>query len=435
MQKTAYSWWVVIVLTVAYIFSFIDRVILALLVEPIKRDLHLSEVEVSYLMGFSFALFYTILGIPFGWLADRANRKWIITFGIFTWSILTAGCGLVRNFWQFFFMRAGVGIGEATLSPSAYSMIADYFPKDKLARALSVYGTGIYIGSGLSMIAGSSILYMVGDSPTTVIPYFGEIFSWQLVFFYVGLPGLLIAVVMATVREPRRQGITEATPNVSFRETLAYLLPNAQSFFGITFGLGFYTMVTYSAASWVPTFLVRTYGVGKVEVGFYYGISTILMAGAGILVGGWLADHWQKRGIVNAKIRVALVGVVCFLICNLIFPLMPNFALAYLFILPTNFFASFPFGALPAAIQAMMPNQMRASSSAVGLLIINLMGMGLGTTIVAVYTQYVFGAENLIRYSLMLNSAISLSCAFVCFWIAHQAYGKSLERLAEREKS
>jgi len=426
-KQNAYAWWVVAILTLAYIFSFIDRIILSLLVDPIKRDMHLSDVQISYLMGLSFAIFYTVLGIPFGWLADRTNRKWLITFGIFSWSLFTAGCGLVRQYWHFFFMRAGVGVGEATLSPAAYSMIADYFPKEKLSRALSVYGTGIYIGSGLSMIAGSSVLYWVGDSRTAHVPFFGEIFSWQLVFFYVGLPGVLIALLMATVREPARQGARKEA--VSLTETLAYLRPNALSFFGMSFGFGFYTMVTYSAASWVPTFLVRTYGIDKISVGFYYGISTIVMAGAGILVGGWLSDYWEKKCIVNAKIRVALIGVVCFLFFNLLFPLMPNFTLAYLFILPANFFASFPFGAGPAALQAMMPNQMRASSASIGLMIINLMGMALGPTLVAIYTQYVFGNEAMLRYSLMLNAVICLALSFVCFAIAHTYYSKSLTYL------
>ncbi len=432
-QNLRYAWWVVAILMLAYIFSFIDRTILSLLVDPIKRDMHLTEVQISYLMGLSFAIFYTVLGIPFGWLADRSNRKWIITFGIFTWSILTAGCGLVRNFWQFFFMRAGVGVGEATLSPAAYSMIADYFPKDKLSTALSVYGMGIYIGSGLSMIAGSSVLYWVGDSRTTVVPFFGEIFSWQLVFFYVGLPGILIALLMATVREPVRKGVNK-DKTVTFSETLAYLIPNARSFFGISFGLGFYTMVTYSSAGWVPTFLVRTYGVDRIAVGFYYGIATIVMAGSGILVGGWLADYWEKKGIKNAKTRVAFVGIVFFLTFNLIFPLMPNFWLAYLFILPANFFASFPFGVSPAALQAMMPNQMRASSSAIGLLIINLMGMALGPTLVAVYTQELFKSESMLRYSLMLNAGTCLTCSFICFAIAHAHYPKALENVEKWHK-
>jgi MFS family permease len=432
MKNSRYAWWVVIVLTIAYIFSFIDRVILSLLVEPIKRDLHLTDVQLSYLMGLSFALFYTVLGIPFGMLADRANRKWIVTFGIFTWSVLTAGCGLVRNFWQFFFMRAGVGVGEATLSPSAYSMIADYFPKDKLSRALSVYGTGIYIGSGLSMIAGSSILLLVGDKPTVEIPWFGSIFSWQLVFFYVGLPGILVAIIMATIREPQRQGAN--LKPVSLGETVAYLIPNAPTFLGVCFGLGFYTMVTYSAASWVPSFLMRTYKMDNVTVGFYYGLSTIVMAGSGIVAGGWLADYWQKKGIVNAKTRVAMLGAVCFMTFNLIFPLMPTPELAFLFIFPANFFASFPFGATPAAIQSIMPNQMRASSSAIGLLIINMMGMILGPTLVAVYTEHLFKDALMLRYSLMLNAGTSLVCSFVFFYIAHRNYAKSLAYLEKWEK-
>jgi MFS family permease len=153
-----YSWYVVGILTVAYVFSFIDRQILNLLVGPIRRDLQISDTEMSLLMGFSFAVFYTFFGIPLGRLADTRSRRALITGGIVLWSLMTAACGLARNFVHFLLLRMGVGVGEAALSPSAYSLIADYFPRENRATALSVYSMGIYIGSGLAYLLGGLVV-------------------------------------------------------------------------------------------------------------------------------------------------------------------------------------------------------------------------------------------------------------------------------------
>jgi len=205
--RARYAWFVVGVLMVAYIFSFVDRQILGLLVGPIRADLNITDTQMSLLMGFSFALFYTFFGIFFGRLADSKSRRTIIAVGIAIWSVMTAGCGLARTYWQLLMTRIGVGVGEAALSPSAYSLITDTFPPHRLAFALSVYGMGIYLGSGMAFLLGGYVVGFAESGGEFVFPFVGTIRPWQAVFFMIGLPGLVFSGFLYTIREP----VTTAT--------------------------------------------------------------------------------------------------------------------------------------------------------------------------------------------------------------------------------
>ncbi len=188
-----------------YALSLIDRQILSLLVGPLKRDLHISDTRIGLLQGFSFALFYTLAGLPLGRVADTRNRRNLITVGIIAWSVLTAACSAARNYWALFFTRMGVGVGEATLSPAAFSLIADYFPPGRLGVALSVYSMGIYIGSGLALIVGGTVVEGLAHRPELTLPILGTVASWRATFLVVGLPGFLIALLARTIREPQRR--------------------------------------------------------------------------------------------------------------------------------------------------------------------------------------------------------------------------------------
>lgn len=203
-QSLVYAWYIVGVLMLAYLFSYIDRSILSLLVGPIRSDLQLSDTQLSLLHGFAFALFYAILGFPIGRAADRYHRVGIIVTGISFWSIMTAACGLAKSFPQLFLARMGVGIGEAALNPCAYSIITDSFPRRLLARALSTYVMGTYMGFGVAFVIGGLVVEAITQAPVIQLPVLGQIHTWQAAFFYVGLPGLIVALlILLTVREPK----------------------------------------------------------------------------------------------------------------------------------------------------------------------------------------------------------------------------------------
>ncbi|MGH9752958.1 MAG: MFS transporter, partial [Blastocatellia bacterium] len=252
-----YAWYVVSILTVIYIFSFIDRVILSLLVQPIRRDLGISDTRMSLLMGFSFAVFYSFFGIPLGRLADSRSRRTLIAIGCAVWSLMTAWCGLARNYLQLLLLRMGVGVGEATLSPAAYSLITDYFPKQRLATAMSVYSTAIHLGSGLAYILGGLVVGFIasqGESINTGLPIVGAIRPWQIVFFIVGLPGLVLALLMYTVKEPVRRdlrptqfedGRSQAS-QASLGEVFRYFAENKATLICHNVGFALSTLTSYT---------------------------------------------------------------------------------------------------------------------------------------------------------------------------------------------
>lgn len=207
------AWYALIVLMVAFMVAMVDRVIIALLVGPIQRDLTISDTEFGILNGFAFALFYLIMGMPIAQAADKHSRRAIIAIGIALWSVMTALCGMAQNFWQLFFARMGVGVGEAALTPAAYSMIADMFPRDRLGRAYGIYSAGAMIGFGGSLIIGGTVIGLVGQREDWTLPLIGQIRSWQAVFLAVGAPGLLIALLAMTMKEPEKRVSPQQVPS------------------------------------------------------------------------------------------------------------------------------------------------------------------------------------------------------------------------------
>jgi len=200
-----YASYALFVLMICYTLSFIDRQILSLLVGPIKRDLGISDTRVGLLQGLAFALFYGTLGIPIGKLADTRARTRLISIGVLLWSLMTALCAGALSFWSLFLARMGVGVGEASLAPGAFSLVTDFFSKERLARALSVYSMGIFIGSGLALLVGGSVVQATARMPAVDVPMLGRLASWRLTFLLVAAPGLIVAAWVATVREPARR--------------------------------------------------------------------------------------------------------------------------------------------------------------------------------------------------------------------------------------
>jgi MFS family permease len=433
--SAGYAWYVVGLLTLAFVCSFIDRQILNLLVGPIQRDLGIGDKQMSLLMGASFAVFYTLFGIPLGRLADTRSRRRLVVLGITFWSLMTAACGLGRNFWQLALARIGVGIGEASLSPAAYSLIADYFPAERRSTALGVYGMGIYIGSGLALILGGLVIEFASAQESFVLPLIGAVRAWQLVFFVVGLPGLLVALLLLTIREPARQGVGAkvaeggATAAVPLGEVWAYLSGNRGTFTCLYLGVALAALNGYGAAAWIPTFFIRRHGWTAGDTGLVVGLIIGIFGTLGIVTGGRLADWLRQRGQSDANLRVALLGVVAWLPPGVLFPLLPSGPWAAALLAPALFFSSMPFGLAPAAVTQLMPNTMRAQASAIYLFVINLIGLGLGPTIVAVLTEDVFRDKNALHLSLLVTGVVAHVGAALLLWRGLKHYRRSLEYL------
>lgn len=408
--SAGYSWYVVFVLMLAYVFAFLDRQILALLVDPIKRDIGVTDFQMSLLLGPAFAFFYVTLGIPIGRLADRTNRRTIIGVGIAVWSLMTAACGFAKTFTHLIIARIGVGVGEATLQPCAASLLSDYFPREKRGRAISVYSMGLGIGAGLALVVGGQAIAAVSDGPSFTFPMMGsligEIKSWQIVFLIVGLPGLFVAALMFTIKEPyRRDRITvdgQDAQQIPIRDVIKFLVSRWRTYGSHFLGLSIMGIIGNAYLAWIPTVFIRTWGWGIAEISLYYGLVVSIGGIVGVNLGGWLGDRMYQRGIKDGHMRVVLYGTIMLVIAAVLVPLMPNPWLALLLLIPHAIGSGIPTACGPAALMMITPNEMRGQVSAVYWFVISILGLMIGPTAVALASETIFNGPPDIRYGLSL---------------------------------
>jgi len=420
-----YAWYVVAVLLLAYTLSFIDRMILSLLVGPIKADLGISDTQMSLLMGFAFAIFYSALGIPLGWLADRRARRGLIVAGIAAWSLMTAACAFARGYAGLFMARIGVGVGEATLSPAAYSMLGDYFPREKLGRAMAVYSIGVPLGSGIALMAGSVVVKMVTEGPPVVLPIVGALEPWRLTFLWVGLPGLLVALLVAlTVREPPRMG---AAPKAGSGELVAFLKTHPAAIAAHFGGMALVALVMYGAMAWIPQFLHRTYGMPVPQAGLWFGVATASCGAGGLLLGGWLADRLYRRGFKDAHLRVIRLNAVLLAPLFVGMALAPSAPLALGLMVVAMLVGTIHGGVAGAALQMITPNRLRARMVALYFLVANLIGLGLGPTAIALVTELAFGRPEALRYGLAIVTAVALPISALILTAGLRPFARAVE--------
>ncbi|WP_373006756.1 spinster family MFS transporter [Hyphomonas sp.] len=416
-----YAWYVVMVLMMAQMFSFIDRMIMGLLVGPIRTSFNISDTQFSLLAGLAFAIFYAVMGLPLARIADRRSRRVLIAIGISFWSVMTTLCGFAQGFWSLFAARVGVGVGEAALGPAAYSMITDYFPKKSLARALSVYTIGVTVGSGLAYIIGGKIVHYALSLGTIDIPLLGHTEGWQITFFAVGFPGILIALLMMTVREPARRGriqapgtlATATPPAIPVREVVAFLVARKGAFLSHILGVSIYIMAVFSLNIWGPEYLIRTFGFARADAGLTFGIVMIVMGTSGLMCGGLLADRWFSRSTFDAYSRVIILSMLCMLPFAAMLGFANSVTLGIICLSGAIFFSAFQGGIAGGVIQLMVPNEMRGQAVALYFLIANLVGLGFGPTVVAAMTDYVFKDDAALNKSLALTSATLIPLAAV----------------------
>lgn len=417
------AWYAVSILVVAFIFSFIDRIIIALLVEPIKQDLGVSDFGIGMLQGLAFAVFYALVGIPIGRWADRYSRRWIIGIGIFLWSVMTAACGLARNFWQLFAARVGVGVGEAALSPAAYSMISDYFPKEKLGRALGVYQAGAFVGAGISFLVGGLVIRYVMGADALVLPLIGEIRPWQMVFFAVGLPGIIVALLMYTVGEPVRRGtLAGHERGIPLGHVLAYVREHWRLYIAHFCGFALLAVPITTILTWVPAYYTRVLGYSLPDAGLTLGSILIVLSPAGVYFGGWLVDHFQRRGYTDATFRVAIGAAIGLLPLSFFATTTTDPDIAIWLFGPFVFAASVSMALAPAALQVVTPNQMRAQVSATWMLVLNLVTAGVGPTAVGYISSYVLEDDMAVGSAIALVNCVSVPLAALILWSGLRAF-------------
>jgi MFS family permease len=426
----AYAWYVVAVLLIAYTLSFIDRMILSLLVGPIRADLGISDTQMSLLMGFAFAIFYSALGIPLGWLADRRARRGLIVAGIAAWSVMTAACALARGYAGLFLTRIGVGVGEATLSPAAYSILGDYFPREKLGRAMAVYSIGVPLGSGIALVAGSLVVKFVTEGPAVDLPLLGALAPWRLTFLWIGLPGLLVALLVAlTVREPRRLGAVSETPHGDFT---AFLRAHPAAIAAHFSGMSLVALVMYGAMAWIPQFLHRTYAMPVPQAGLWFGVATAVCGACGLLLGGWLADTLYRRGFKDAHLRVIRLNAIILAPLFIGMALAPTAAIALTLMIVGMLAGTIHGGVAGAALQLITPNRLRARMVALYFLVANLVGLGLGPTAIALVTDLVFHDDAALRYGLAIVTAVALPLSAVILTLGLKPFARAVEAAEAR---
>lgn len=404
-------------LAVIYMFNFVDRQILAILLPAIKAEFVVSDAFLGFLTGTAFALVYSVLGIPLGKYADRANRRNLIASALAFWSVMTAACGLANNVMQLLAARVGVGIGEAGCTPPAHSMIADMFPPEQRSTAMGIYTLGISFGIMLAYLAGGWVVQNIG---------------WREALFIVGLPGVALAVVVRfTLREPQRgasEARTDSGKQPSYAEVLSFV-KQQRSFIHLALAAGLMSLVGYAVVMFLPTFMSRSFGWGFARLGLWLGLILGIIGGAGYLLGGYMADRLGRSGARLSLRYLAVASIVSCLLFIAMFLATSAPAALWLFTLPILAMNAY----LPqtyALTQSLVPLRMRAIASAIMLLVINLVGLAVGPWLAGILSdelQPQFGAESM-RYSLLLISTVVLPWAGWHFFCSARCVESDLAR-------
>ena len=426
----AYAWAVVGVLVLAALVAFIDRQVVAIVVDPMKADLGVNDAQIGWLYGV-FAVFYAVAALPIAWLADRRSRKLIIAVGIFFWSLMTMACGLSRSFWHVLAARIGVGVGEATLSPATTSLVGDLFPRQRVPLALSVFQTGAIMGSGIAFIIGGYVLGLVQETTPLTLPFFGELRPWQQTFVYLGAPGLLLALLFALLREPARRSGAQAGDGrlddlaMFYRSNLKTLALHH---------LGFLSLVLagYAFVFWTVSYFVRVHGYEEAEASLIFGWIFLIAGPTGPILVALLARRLSDRGAKDANIVSGMAGGAAAILIILAIQFTPSAFWAFVLYIPAMAAINSPFGIAAGALPVITPPNLRAQVAAV-YLFVNSVGMFLGPPITGAFNEYVFPEGEGVRYSLVIVSSTFGLLGLTLLQLARKPYAASLQAADRRD--
>lgn len=429
--KESYAWYVIGILFLVTVLSQLDRQLPTLLVGPIRAEFGINDTQFSILQGYAFAVVYTFAGIPLGRLVDRGHRRNLIVVGLLFWSAMTVCSGLATSYWQLFGARMGIGVGEAVLAPAAYSMIADYVAPERRGRALAIYYMSIGIGSGASLFIGGLVLQAM-PAQGLEAPLVGHLESWRWLFLLAGAPGIVVAGLLFTVREPVRRDLAAGTKYAEqppIADVIAYLRSNSATFSRVLIYPSILAVIGYGSLAWAPTLMQRRFDMATSESGQLIGIIIAVCGTVGTLISGWLSDYWHNRGVKSARFRVTLAGQLVLLPTVATWSLMPNPTLACVLLGAALIGLAIAQTAAPPAIQEVVPNRMRGQMIAIYLLFGGLLGIGLGPTLVALITDHVFQDDAMIHWSIAVSAApMALLGLWLC-WSGQAPYAATQARL------
>jgi MFS family permease len=418
------AWSTMAVLSLAYVFSFVDRQALTLLIDPIRHDLKITDTQVSVLTGAAFAVLYATSAIPIARIADRGSRKRVLIAGVAVWGAMTAFCGLATNFWQLFIGRMGVGLGEAALTPSGFAMTAELFPVEKQARAMSVFVVGGSIGAGLSLLIGAAAIGAL-ERWGAAIPLIGRLSVWQAVFVLLGLATLLLIPLLLTIVERRRSAPAADAPKT--RRAFGVVWKNRRAFAAHFIGLPLMSLSAYGMGAWLPSHFVRAFGWAPSKVGVSLGGLLVVTGLAGAVWSSIAADRTRRAGRADASLWLLIVSTLASLPFLVLGMSLSNAGASFA-CLSIFFLINAGMNTLgPAALQAIAPDGMRAEISALFLLVANLVGIGLGPTAVAACSDYLLGGSQHIGLAVILVCGGASLAGSLIAWAALRDYRKAAE--------
>jgi MFS family permease len=412
------AWTSIGILMLITVLSNVDRSVIAYMVDPIKRDLHVDDFQISLLQGFAFVLFYASAAVPMGWLGDRFPRRWVMFWGVTAWSVATAVCGLARNYWHLFVARMGVGLGEATLAPTSYAIAADLFPARRLGLAIGVLAAGAAIGNSAAAVISGLVVEWAQQAGG-----WGGLAPWQVVFVIVGLPGLAMAplVLLIPAHRPaaqKRVAPETQAPGASMADYVAWLRQRWRYVASMALGVSFHAVFAYGLAAWTPAYLSRHYGLSPAEIGGSLALVSALTGIAGFVGGGWFVDWMRARNVPDPHflyfiVNCALIGVIGVSTFTLV-KSVPLFLVLQGFL-----YFLMPFtGPAMAHLQESTPRRFRGRTVAIFMLAMNLIGMMIGPSSVALFSQYLFGGPEHVGLGLAMTFLIFAPISIVFFLLA-----------------
>jgi MFS family permease len=410
------SWYALAVFFAAAILSYTDRQILNLVVDPVRADLGIDDFQISLLQGAAFAFIYAIVGLPLGRWADTHNRRNLILAGVLIWSTATAACGLATSFAEIFIARMFVGIGEAALAPAAISLIHDLFPERRRGTAMGIFISGMVAGIGAANVTGGALLSLFSTPGATDV-YAVGLEPWRAVMITVGLPGILVALLLIGVPEPRRRdsGLAAASrlPRRSLRESLADLGPGRRTLSYLILGIALATTVEYAIGAWLPTLLIRVHGMTPGEVGAWLGSIVIIAGGLGTLLGGLFSDALRRTGRKNARILLPVIALLLAL-PTMSLPLLGDPSAVIAMFAVYTFLTAMATTSGITAVQSVVSDRLRGLATSVIAFANTALGLGLGPSLVGFSAAYLFAGSAAVAQSISMV-AVPLLCAAILF--------------------